>query len=39
MESVAESSFSTLEFEGPHDATWRTVADAAQPLFDFIEGH
>jgi len=37
--AVAESFFSTLEFEGPHDATWRTVADAAPALFDFIEGY
>jgi transposase InsO family protein len=27
--AVAESFFSTLEFEGPSTATWRTVVDAA----------
>ena len=37
--AVAESFFSTLEFEGPHDATWRTVADAGPALFNFIEGY
>ena len=37
--AVAESFFSTLEFEGPSGATWRTVEDAAPPLSDFIEGY
>ncbi len=37
--AVAESFFSTLEFEGPHDATWRTVGDAGPALFEFIEGY
>ena len=37
--AVSESFFSTLEFEGPHDATWRTVGDAQPPLFEFIEGY
>ncbi len=33
----AESFFSTLEFEGPHDATWRYARDAGPGLFEFIE--
>ncbi len=35
--AVAESFFSTLEFEGPRTSTWRTVADAGPALFEFIE--
>ena len=35
--AVAESFFSTLEFEGPSTATWRTAADAEHELFTFIE--
>ena len=35
----AESFFSTLEFEGPHDSTWRTAADAEPALFTFIEAY
>ena len=35
--AVAESFFSTLEFEGPSTATWRTAADAEHELFAFIE--
>jgi putative transposase len=37
--AVAESFFSTLEFEGPHDATWRTTDDAGPSMFEFIEGY
>jgi transposase InsO family protein len=37
--AVAESFFSTLEFEGPHDATWRTTDDAEPELFAFIEAY
>jgi len=37
--AVAESFFSTLEFEGPSTATWRTVQDAAPELFTFIESY
>ena len=37
--AVAESFFSTLEFEGPRTTTWRTVQDAAPELFTFIEGY
>jgi putative transposase len=37
--AVAESFFSTLEFEGPSTATWRTVEDAAPELFAFIESY
>lgn len=37
--AVAESFFSTLEFEGPHDASWRTVEDAGPALFTFIEAY
>jgi putative transposase len=37
--AVAESFFSTLEFEGPSTTTWRDV-DAAEPaLFRFIEAY
>lgn len=35
----AESYFSTLEFEGPHDPTWRCALDAGPTLFNFIEGY
>ena len=35
--AVAESFFSTLEFEGPYTATWRTVQDAGPELFSFVE--
>ncbi len=37
--AVAESFFSTLEFEGPATNTWRTVADAEPEMFRFIEGY
>jgi transposase InsO family protein len=37
--AVAESFFSTLEFEGPRTATWRTVEDASPELFAFIESY
>jgi transposase InsO family protein len=37
--AVAESFFSTLEFEGPATATWRTVEDAAPEMFTFIESY
>ncbi len=37
--AVAESFFSTLEFEGPRTTTWRTVQDAAPELFAFIESY
>ena len=37
--AVAESFFSTLEFEGPATGTWRTVQDASPELFAFIESH
>jgi hypothetical protein len=36
---VAESFFSTLEFEGPATATWRGVADATPELFTLIESY
>jgi len=35
--AVAESFFSTLEFEGPRTATWRNTAEAEPELFRFIE--
>ena len=35
--AVAESFFSTLEFEGPSTATWRYVTDAEPEMFTFIE--
>lgn len=35
--AVAESFFSTLEFEGPSTATWRFVSDGEQELLTFIE--
>ena len=37
--AVAESFFSTLEFEGPSTTTWRTVRDAGPELFTFIESY
>ncbi len=37
--AVAESFFSTLEFEGPSTTTWRTVQDAGPELFTFIESY
>jgi transposase InsO family protein len=37
--AVAESYFSTLEFEGPSPSTWRTVDDAEPELFEFIEAY
>lgn len=35
--AVAESFFSTLEFEGPETNAWRFVTDAEPELFTFIE--
>lgn len=35
--AVAESFFSTLEFEGPLTTSWRYVTDAEHELFSFIE--
>jgi transposase InsO family protein len=35
--AVAESFFSTLEFEGPSTATWRYVTDGEIEMFNFIE--
>ena len=35
--AVAESFFSTLEFEGPATNTWRYITDAEPELFVFIE--
>jgi putative transposase len=37
--AVAESFFSTLEFEGPSTTTWQTVQDAGPELFAFIESY
>jgi putative transposase len=37
--AVAESFFSTLEFEGPRTTTWRSVEDAAPELFTLIESY
>ena len=37
--AVAESFFSTLEFEGPSTATWRIVEDAQPEMFTFIESY
>lgn len=37
--AVAESFFSTLEFEGPATNSWRYVADAENELFTFIESY
>jgi hypothetical protein len=36
---VAESFFSTLEFEGPATDHWRHCHDAAPELFFFIEAY
>jgi Integrase core domain len=35
--AVAESFFSTLEFEGPPTTTWRFVSDGELEMFTFIE--
>jgi putative transposase len=35
--AVAESFFSTLEFEGPSTTTWRYVSDGEPEIFTFIE--
>ena len=35
--AVAESFFSTLEFEGPSTTTWRYVTDGEPEMFTFIE--
>jgi hypothetical protein len=35
--AVAESFFSTLEFEGPATSTWRYVSDGEPGMFAFIE--
>jgi putative transposase len=37
--AVAESFFSTLEFEGPSTTTWKAVDDGEPELFDFIEAY
>ena len=37
--AVAESFFSTLEFEGPDTTTWRSVSDAEPEMFTFIESY
>ncbi len=37
--AVAESFFSTLEFEGPSTAAWRDADDASPELFSFIEAY
>jgi transposase InsO family protein len=37
--AVAESFFSTLEFEGPSTNTWRFVADVEPLLLQFIEAY
>ncbi len=37
--AVAESFFSTLEFEGPAAATWRSANDGEPELFAFIEAY
>lgn len=37
--AVAESFFSTLEFEGPATTSWRAADDAVPSLFGFIEGY
>lgn len=37
--AVAESFFSTLEFEGPSTSTWRTTDDAEPELFSFLEAY
>jgi transposase InsO family protein len=37
--AVAESFFSTLEFEGPQTTAWRTTQDAEPELYSFIESY
>ncbi len=37
--AVAESFFSTLEFEGPNTSTWRYVCDGEPEMFTFIESY
>ena len=37
--AVAESFFSTLEFEGPSTTTWRRADDAEPELYEFIESY
>jgi len=37
--AVAESFFSTLEFEGPATGYWLSATDAIPPLFAFIEAY
>jgi putative transposase len=37
--AVAESFFSTLEFEGPDTSTWRSVSDSEPEMFTFIESY
>jgi len=37
--AVAESFFSTLEFEGPNTSTWRYVRDGEPEMFTFIESY
>jgi putative transposase len=37
--AVAESFFSTLEFEGPKTTGWETAAEAEPDLFEFIEAY
>jgi len=37
--AVAESFFSTLEFEMAPGAAWRRATDAEHGLFNFIEGY
>jgi putative transposase len=37
--AVAESFFSTLEFEGPNTSTWRYVCDGEPEIFTFIESY
>jgi transposase InsO family protein len=37
--AVAESFFSTLEFEGPSTTTWRTSQDVGPDLFAFLESY
>ncbi len=34
---MAESFFSTLEFEGPSTTTWRYASDGEPEIFTFIE--
>ena len=34
---MAESFFSTLEFEGPSTTTWRYFTDGGPEMFTFIE--